>query len=68
MEWILAVAINCSEPRLPFRTFFEQIYVSPYPGHRMEDMTVVNRRMVEGVASYVDYAEAYRDKCGARKR
>lgn len=65
MEWALAIAINCTQPRLPFKAFYERVYHVTYPGHFGEDMGSVNRRMAEAMGSYIDYAEAHRDQCRA---
>lgn len=65
-EWATAVAIVCSEPRVPFFEFFEKVTLMKYPGERGEQMDTVNSRALRMVGFYADYAEVYRDQCPRR--
>lgn len=57
------IAISCSQPRLEFLAFYMQACHVPYPGLPYEYKATVEHRMADGVASYVDYVERYRDEC-----
>lgn len=59
----MLIAISCAQPRLDFETFYEQACGTKYPGYYLEDASIVHRRLLEGVAAYVDYAEKYWDQC-----
>lgn len=61
--WAAFITISCSEPRLPFRDFYEQIYHVKYPAQRGEDMGAVNSRALEGFAEYVSYTLKYSETC-----
>ncbi len=64
----ILMLVNCSEPRLQFIPFFEKVNSGiKYPGAAWEDRSFATRRALDAVASYADYAEAYRDKCGASR-
>jgi len=61
--WTLAVAINCAQPRIPFREFYGKVYGITYPAQHGEVVSDVMKRIADSIASYSDYAEAYRDQC-----
>lgn len=57
------IAISCSQPRLNFLDFYKQACFVTYPGLPYEFDATVRHRIADGVASYVDYVERYRDQC-----
>lgn len=64
---VIALAINCAEPRLSFEQFYSQYFYGSSRGHwsgdSWEDRTMVTKRVLNAVANYTDYAIQYREKC-----
>lgn len=75
--WILTKAlaqpsprVDCLSQRATFKEFYSQYYYGSARGHwagdRWEEIPTVNKRVLDATASYIDYAEAYRDQCGRK--
>jgi hypothetical protein len=65
------IAINCAEPRLTFREFYSVQTGIPqgpkWPAQQYEETAPVLSRLANNLAAYADYAEQYRDQCGAAR-
>lgn len=60
---LIIMLINCSEPRMDFRQFYERQF-GRYPGQYGEDMYRVQERVANSAADFTEYVVAFRDKCG----
>jgi hypothetical protein len=61
--WALFIQLNCSEPRLQFKPFYQRVMGHEYPAPKGMDMGMVNSLVLEGFARYADYIATYADRC-----
>lgn len=58
---ILAAQLICTNPRLTFREFYSRV-CGPWPGVTGEQTTIVQERVLDGVALYADYLAARQER------
>ena len=66
MEYLIATLIQCSEPRLSFRSFLDKMSYGPYPGRTGEQIGAVHERAAEAAGLYGVYSVRYTVKCEAK--
>lgn len=59
---LLAAMVVCSSPRLEFRQFYEHWY-GRYPGQTGEHLHIVQERVANASAEFIDYVHVYNEKC-----
>jgi hypothetical protein len=63
----VVLLVNCAEPRMDYRTFFELTQQEKFPGRSPDTIDHIISRAVTTMADYADYVEMYRDKCYANQ-
>jgi hypothetical protein len=61
--WALFIHLNCSEPRLQFKPFYQRVMGHEYPAPQGVQMDTVHALVLEGFARYADYIAAYAEEC-----